>query len=296
MKTYHDIASDGGSDVVGQVRDQAGRLAGRLSDVRRTVAVMSGKGGVGKSTVSVNLADALSRKGARVGIVDGDINGPSIARIAGVRRTPLRRRGSAVVPAETRGGVRVMSMDLFLEDETAPVVWDAPSQTDAAAWRGLREAGALRELIADTAWGALDLLVVDLPPGSERLPTLAGVMPRIDGALVVTIPSAVSMGVVGRSIRMTQEHLDVPSLALVENMCAHVCPHCGLEDDLFPSGSVEALARSLEVRLLARIPFDPAIARAADEGRCYLHDHAERPAAKAFTQLSNELLSLLDLL
>lgn len=296
MKTYHDIASDGGSDVIGQVAAQSGRLAGRLAEVRRIVAVMSGKGGVGKSTVSVNLASALAGQGARVGLVDGDVNGPSLGRMAGVHGTTLLRRDSAVLPAVTSRGVRVMSMDLFLGDETAPVVWDAPSQSDGAAWRGLREAGALRELIADTVWGALDLLVVDLPPGSDRLPTLSGVVPRLDGALVVTIPSAVSMGVVGRSVRMAREHLDVPVLGLIENMAAHVCPHCGQDDELFPSGSVDALARSLELAVIARIPFDPAVALAGDEGRSYPHDHPDRPAAGAFIELANDLQSMLDLI
>lgn len=296
MKTYHDIATDGGSDVLGQVTAQSDRLAGSLAGVRRIVAVMSGKGGVGKSTVSVNLAAALALGGARVGVLDGDINGPSLGRMAGVRGKALRHSGTAVMPAETRRGVRVMSMDLFLNDETEPVVWDAPSQTDGAAWRGLREAGALRELIADTEWGELDLLVVDLPPGSDRLPTLAGVVPRLDGALVVTLPSAVSMGVVGKSVRMAQEHLDVPSLGLIENMAAHVCPHCGEEDDLFPSGGVDALARSLGLDVLARIPFDPLVGLAADEGRSYPHDHPDRPAAKAFIELATDLQSMLELL
>jgi ATP-binding protein involved in chromosome partitioning len=295
MKTYHDIATDGGSDVAGQVASQSHRLTGRLADVRRIVAVMSGKGGVGKSTVSVNLAASLAVSGARVGLVDGDINGPSLGRMAGVHGAPVLRSGSAVLPVESSEGVRVMSMDLFLDDESLPVVWDAPDQVGGAAWRGLREAGALRELIADTQWGELDVLLIDLPPGSDRLPTLAGVVPRLDGALVVTLPSAVSLGVVGRSVRMVQDHLDVPPLGLIENMAAHVCPSCGASDELFPAGKVDVLARTLGLRVLARIPFDPLLGRAADEGRSYPHDHPDRPAAEAFNKLANELQAILDL-
>lgn len=295
MKTYHDIATDDGSDVAGQVAAQSRRLAGRLAGVRRKVAIMSGKGGVGKSTVSVNLAAALAAAGARVGLVDGDINGPSLGRMTGVLGARLVRRGGAVLPAETGRGVRVMSMDLFLDDEAAPVVWDAPNQTDGAAWRGLREAGALRELIADTQWGDLDVLLIDLPPGSDRLPTLEGVVPRLDGALVVTLPSAVSLGVVGRSVRMAQDHLDVPPLGLIENMAAHVCPHCGVSDELFPSGTVDVLARRLGLPVLARVPFDPLLGLAADEGRSFPHEHPDRPAAKAFIKLANDLQSMLDL-
>ena len=221
MKTWHDIATDGGSDVAGQVAVQTDRLAERLSDIRYIVAVMSGKGGVGKSTVAVNLAAALARNGARIGLVDGDINGPSLGRMTGVQAmTPPQRAKGTVSPPETTLGVRVMSMALFLHDETTPVAWDVPSQSGGAAWRGLREAGALRELITDTAWGALDMLLVDLPPGSDRLPTLADVTPRMDAVVVVTIPSAVALDAVGRSVRMIQEYLDVSSLGLVENMAS----------------------------------------------------------------------------
>ncbi len=295
MKTWHDIATDGGSDVAGQVAVQADRLAERLSDIRYIVAVMSGKGGVGKSTVAVNLAAALARNGARVGLVDGDINGPSLGRMTGVQATtPLQRAGGVVSPPETTLGVRVMSMALFLRDETTPVAWDAPSQSGGAAWRGLREAGALRELITDTAWGALDILLVDLPPGSDRLPTLADVTPRIDAAVVVTIPSAVALDAVGRSVRMIQEHLDVSSLGLVENMASHTCPHCGQADPLYPPDRTDRLARTLDVPVLARIPFDPALGMAADEGRPYLHEHPDRPAACAFTELADCLKLLLD--
>ncbi len=290
MKTWHDIATDGGSDVAGQVGVQADRLAERLSSVRYIVAVMSGKGGVGKSTVAVNLAAALARAGARIGLVDGDINGPSLGRMTGVQATTLSQRtGGAILPPETSSGVRVMSMALFLRDETTPVAWDAPSQSGGAAWRGLREASALRELIADTVWGALDMLLVDLPPGSDRLPTLADVVPRIDAAVVVTIPSAVALDVVGRSVRMIQEHLDVSSLGLVENMASHACPHCGQADPLYPPDRTDRLAKTLNVPVLARIPFDPVLGMAADEGRSYVHEHPDRPAARAFTELAHQL-------
>ncbi len=295
MKTWRDIATDGGSDVAGQVAEQANQLADRLRDVRRIVAIMSGKGGVGKSTVAVNLAAALARAGGRIGLVDGDINGPSLGRMTGVQAPiSLSRMEGTVIPPETTWGVRVMSMALFLRDETAPVAWDAPSQAGGAAWRGLREAGALRELIADTEWGALDMLLVDLPPGSERLPTLADVAPRIDAAVAVTIPSAVSLEVVGRSVRMVREYLDVPLLGLVENMASRACPHCGKADPLYPPGRTEPLADALDVPVLARIPFDPALGMAADDGNAYLQEYPDRPAARAFAELADRLTLLLD--
>lgn len=295
MKTWHDIATDGGSDVAGQVAVQADRLAERLSDIRYIVAVMSGKGGVGKSTVAVNLAAALARNGARIGLVDGDINGPSLGRMTGVEAVGLSHRAKGTVsPPETTLGVRVMSMALFLHDETTPVAWDAPAQSGGAAWRGLREAGALRELITDTEWGALDMLLVDLPPGSDRLPTLVDITPRIDAVVVVTIPSVVALDAVGRSVRMIREHLDVSSLGFVENMASHTCPHCGQAEPLYSPGRTDRLAEALDVPVLARIPFDPALGMAADEGRPYLCAHPDRPAARTFTGLADRLQLLLD--
>ena len=313
MKTYHDIMTDGGSDVEGQVAERTGRLADRLAGIARVVAVMSGKGGVGKSTVAVNLAATLAREGARVGLVDADINGPSLGRMTGVRATPLCRDGSAFLPAQTSHGIRVMSMALFFQEETAPIVWDAPSQAGAVAWRGLREAGALRELIADTAWGELDLLLVDLPPGPDRLPAFIDVVPRVDGVLVITLPSAVSVGIVGRSIRIMrehgvaahtmqghgelthamQEHPNPQAMAIIENMASRLCPHCGGEDPLYPVGSVDRLARALDVPVIARIPFDPAVGLAADEGRSYPHEHPDRPAARAYAELADRLRAFL---
>ena len=295
MKCYHDIATDGGSNVIDQVEQLAQRTRERLTSVRHVMAIMSGKGGVGKSTLTVNLAAALSLQGHRVGIVDGDINGPSIGRMAGVRGEPLRRGVAGIAPAVAPSApVKVMSMDLFLEAETSPVLWDAPTQKDGYAWRGLMEAGALREFISDTDWGALDYLLVDLPPGPDRLPNLSDVLPMLSGALVVTMPSAVSLGVVGRSIRMARELLETPILGIVENMSGYVCPTCGELDELFPAGGVERMASGLDIAILASIPFDPLIGVCADFGRFYVTEHPDRPAAMSIRTLAQRVVSKLD--
>lgn len=294
MRTYHDITRDGGSDIIGQVSDLADRTRSRMEGVAHVIAVMSGKGGVGKSSITVNLASALAESGS-VGIVDGDVNGPSIARMTGVRGRPLHRDSNSVHPVVTPGetAVKVMSMDLFLETETSPVLWDAPTQKDGYAWRGLMEAGALREFIADTEWGELEYLLVDLPPGSDKLPNLADVLPMLSGAVVVTMPSAVSLGVVGRSIRMARALLDTPILGLIENMSGFVCPHCGRLDELFPAGEVERLAGELSLPILGSIPFDPLIGVCADEGRFYVSEHPDRPAAFAIRALADRLITML---
>lgn len=294
LKTYHDIARDGGSDVIGQVAAQRRQMADRLASVRHVVAVMSGKGGVGKSAVTVNLAAALAAGGAAVGILDADLNGPSVARMTGVRDAPPRAGPSGVDPPVAAGGLQVMSIDLFLPSDDTPVLWEAPTQQDAYAWRGLMEAAALRELLADTAWGALDVLLVDLPPGAERLPNLIDVAGDISGVIVVTIPSELSQGIVAKAITAARLLSTVPLLGLVENMASYICPHCGEEERLFPAEAVAALAVRMGVPYLGAIPFDPPLAAAADAGQPYVVRHPDRPAARALRDLAAALLRRLD--
>ena len=295
MKSYHDVAgTDGGSGIVAQVTEQAERLQARLASVRHVVAVMSGKGGVGKSSLTVNLAAALALEGAAVGLMDADLNGASLAKMTGVRGQPLKAGADGIAPAEGALGLKVMSIDLFLPDEDAPVLWDAPTQKDAFTWRGMMEVGALREMLTDTDWGALDVLLVDLPPGTDRLPNLVDLLPGLDGTIIVTIPSGVSQYVVGKSITMAREVLRTPVVGLVENMATYVCPHCGEEETLFPTGEVEALAARHGVPYLGRIPFDPRLAAAADAGMPFMKDHADAPTGQAIRRLAEQLQTYLD--
>lgn len=294
MKRYQDIAGDGGSNIVAQVAEQAGRVKSRLAAVRRIIAVMSGKGGVGKSSVTVNLAAALALEGQAVGILDADINGPSIAKMAGVRGNPLRQGENGVIPPAAALGIKVMSMDLFLPDDQTPVLWQAPSQKDAYTWRGIMEAAALREFLADTEWGALDFLLIDLPPGSDKLPNLVDLLPRLDGVLVVSIPSGVSQLVVARSVTVAVELLNAPLIGLVENMSAYVCAHCGREEEMFPPDRSGNIADELKAPLLGKIPFDPRIARAGDEGRLFLNDHADTPAGQVIRQIAGKVRTFAD--
>src|SRR5438094_180736 len=214
-KRYRDIAGDGGSNIVGQVEAQQARLRARLTGVRALVAVVSGKGGVGKSSITANLAAACALDGWRVGVLDADLNGPSMAKMLGVRGGKLVVRDGAVEPPRNALGVKVMSMDLLLPSDAAPLTWDAPTQDEAHTWRGTMEANALREFLADTAWGELDLLLLDLPPGTDRLLTIASLVPVLAGTIVVTIPSGVSQLVVRRSLTVARE-ARAPVLGLVE--------------------------------------------------------------------------------
>jgi ATP-binding protein involved in chromosome partitioning len=286
MKAYQDIAGDGGSNIVGQVTEQARRLKARMAPVKHIIAVMSGKGGVGKSQVTVNLASALALDGLKVGIMDADINGPSIAKMAGARGQKLQRGETGMLPATGMLGMKIMSMDLFLPEDDAPVIWNAPSQNDTFTWRGMMETAAVRELLSDTEWGKLDFLLIDLPPGTDKLPHLVDLLPQITGTVIVTIPSGVSQFVVGKSIHMAREVLKTPVIGLVENMSAYVCPHCGNEETLFPTGNVEKLAGKFDVPFLGKIPFDPRMAVAADEGKAFMRQFGDSAASEAMNRIA----------
>jgi ATP-binding protein involved in chromosome partitioning len=282
-KSYRDIAGDGGSNIVGQVEAQQARLRARLAGVRAIVAVVSGKGGVGKSSVTANLAGAFALDGCRVGVLDADLNGPSMAKMLGVRGGKLVVREGAVEPPRDALGVKVMSMDLLLPTDAAPLTWEAPTQDEAHTWRGTMEANALREFLADTAWGDLDVLLVDLPPGTDRLLTVASLVPALAGMVVVTIPSDVSQLVVRRSLTVAQQ-VRAPILGLIENMAG-----------LFPGPDVSTLAQESGIPFLGRIPFDPDLARAADAGASFVSTSPSSPAAQSLRTIASSLARSLSL-
>jgi len=277
MKRYRDIPGDGGSNIVGQVEAQQARLGARLRDVRAIVAVVSGKGGVGKSSITANLAGAFALAGARVGVLDADLNGPSMATMLGVRGRTLLVGPDGVEPPAGALGIRVMSMDLLLAGDATPLTWDAPTQAEAHTWRGTMEANALREFLADTAWGALDVLLIDLPPGTDRLATIVGLVPALTGTVIVTIPSDVSRLVVRKSITVARA-APAPVLGVIENMAG-----------MFPGEGAEAMAHDSGVPFLGRVPFDPALAAAADRGEPYVAAAPAAPAARALAAIADSL-------
>ena len=287
MKSYNDLPSDAGSNIIGQVTAQANRLQKRIASVKHTVAVMSGKGGVGKSAITANLATALTLKGNTVGVVDADINGPTLAKMMGVRNVTLEYTPAGVKPAVTELGTKLISMDLLLAEDDAPVLWNAHSQKDAFTWRTTMEVGALREFIADTEWGNLDYLLLDLPPGTDRLPNVAELIPNLDGVIVVTIPSEVSQLIVKKSVTMARDILDIPIIGVVENMACYVCQHCGEEEPLF--STEETLDEAFQQTMLGSIPFDPQLARASDSGTVYISEYPNAPASKALRQVTEKI-------
>lgn len=251
FRGYFEVPGDDASRLGAQVAHQHDRVRERLRDVSSVVAIISGKGGVGKSYVTSALAMALARCGVAAGVLDADLQSPTAARMLGARG-PLSVEGDAVVPATGHKGVRVMSMDLMLE-EGAPVRWTSTTGEEHT-WRGVAETGALREFLADVAWGKLGALLVDMPPDTGRLADLAALVPGLTGAIAVTIPSEESARSVARAMRAAID-TGVPLLGLVENMSGYACQGCDVIRPLFSGNAGDTLARDFDVPLLAKLPF-----------------------------------------
>jgi len=287
IRTYHEVDSDSGATLVDQVVAQRDRLARRLRTVDSVVAVASGKGGVGKSAVTANLAVVLASRGHRVGALDADLNGPSLARMLGTVGETLGDGPDGVVPAVGAAGVHVMSMELLQEASDAPLRWKEPSG-DRYIWQSALETGALREFLSDVAWGHLDFLLVDVPPGTDKIGRLLELVPGIDQLLLVSTPSEMSRAVVARSLTQVRE-AGVGAVGLVANMTEYVCPGCGDRHPLFPGDGVERLAREAQVDVWASVPFDPRMGAATDAGAPAVLALPDSPASAGIRQLADRV-------
>lgn len=287
IRTYHEVADPGGEDVLRQVASQERRLAERLAAVRRVVAVASGKGGVGKSAIAANVAAALAAEGWTVGAADADLHGPTLARMLGASRGDLVVTDEGIEPARGVAGVRVMSMDLLLEGEDAPVRWREPD-VGGFVWQSTLETGALREFLADVAWGPLDVLVLDLPPGTDKLERVLALVPRLDALALVTTPSDAARFVVAKSARAARRHA-AREVGLVANMSAYRCPACGAEEPLYEADGGRRLAAATELPLWAEIPFDPRLASRTDAGMPIVLEDRDSPATRALRSLAARL-------
>ena len=295
MKSYHDIAGDGGSRVLEQVAGQRTRIAEGLAGVRHVVAVGSGKGGVGKSTLTMHLAGALRGRGLRIAILDADFNGPSQARMAGVRQAVfVPGRDKAALP-RTAAGIGVFSMGSLLSESEA-LDFESAARGESHTWRATREFALLSEILGAFEWGALDLLILDLPPGAERTVQYADFLRPFDAAqgkpaisfLLVTIPSQVARGVVARSVAALSKGQH-RVLGYVENMSGYFCRDCNAIKPLFDCG----VPAALPIPCLGSVPFDPELARACDLG-IPLDNLQGSPVAGAVQQLAQRLLDDLD--
>lgn len=250
----HDCSSCG-SDC-GERREPADfrKQPHELSHIKKVIAVVSGKGGVGKSTVTCSLAAAMVKRGKKVGVLDADITGPSVPKAFGVHEMAVGdERG--IFASQTEGGVRIMSLNLLTQNETDPVVW-----------RGPVIAGTVTQFWTDVIWGDLDYLFVDMPPGTGDVPLTVFQSLPVDGVIVVTSPQDLVSMIVTKAVKMA-EMMNVPVLGFVENYSYFRCPDCGKEHFIFGESGLEELAGRLNLPVLARLPIDPQVARAMDEGR-----------------------------
>jgi ATP-binding protein involved in chromosome partitioning len=249
--------------------------ANLVPGVKNLVAVASGKGGVGKSSVSVNLAVSLALEGASVGLLDADITGPNIPLMMGVEGTPAAGPGGKIEPLE-RYGVKVMSIQFFVP-EGQPIVW-----------RGPLVGGAIKQFLTDVEWGDLDYLVVDMPPGtSDAQLTLAQSVP-VSGALLVTTPQDVAVADVDKALAMFKR-LSVPILGVVENMSAFICPHCGDSTEIFGRGGGEAFAKRNELHFFGGIPLDMKVRQGGDAGVPAVAQREPGPAADVMREMSRQV-------
>jgi ATP-binding protein involved in chromosome partitioning len=244
IRTYHDLTDADRSGLPEQIGAQRRRVADRLAGVGRVIAVMSGKGGVGKSYVTAHLARALARSGRAVGVLDADLNGPTIPRLLDVPHAPRPTHADGIEPAVGADGVKCISMAMLLEDG-APLAFKGPS-AESFVWRGAMEASALRELLSDVTWGTLDTLLLDLPPGMQRYVELCDILGAPPAVLTVTIPTAESGDAVRRAMRAAVER-GSKLLGIVENMTGQG----------FEGSAGDDLAQEFAVPVLARIPWHP---------------------------------------
>ena len=261
-----------GSPVARGAAQAARHRAGAIPGVANIIAVASGKGGVGKSTTAVNLALALKARGLTVGILDADIYGPSMPRLLGIKGRPQQLAGDKLAPMEAYG-LKVMSMG-FLVDEETPMIW-----------RGPMVMSALSQMLKDVAWGELDVLVVDMPPGTgDAQLTMAQQVP-LAGAIIVSTPQDLALIDARKGLNMFRK-VDVPVLGLIENMSTFICPHCGGRSDIFAHGGAKSEAERLDVPFLGEVPLIMAIRATSDAGKPVVVSEPASAAAEAYRDIA----------
>lgn len=249
------------------------RLALRLCRIKHKILVMSGKGGVGKSTIAANIAVSLAVSGKKVGLLDVDFHGPSIPTLFGLQGHRAIPGQDGLLPVEA-AGVRIMSIAFLLD-----------RHDDAVIWRGPMKAGAIKQLLSEVDWGELDYLIIDSPPGTGDEPlSVCQTIKDADGAVIVTTPQEVSLADVRRSITFCRQ-LDLPVLGIIENMSGFMCPKCGEVVNIFKTGGGEALATQTNINFLGRIPLDPNIADSGDAGEAYIQKFAQSEISAIFARI-----------
>ena len=237
-----------------KVMQQEVNIIKRMSKIKHKIAVMSGKGGVGKSTVAVNLAAAFAKKGYKTGIMDADVHGPNVPKMFNVEGKHLLFTNKGIKPIETSQGIKVMSVGFFLSSLDSPVIWRGPMKT-----------GVIKQFLSEVNWGELDILIIDNPPGTGDEPlTILQTVP-LDGVIIVTTPQAVVQEDVRKSINLV-ENSKVPIIGIIENMSGFICPHCQEEVPIFGSGDGETMAKKMNVPFLGKLPLNIETSVSSDIG------------------------------
>lgn len=263
-------------NMTAQVRPRGLPAGDLVPGVKRCIAIASGKGGVGKSTVTVNLAVALAKTGASVGLLDADVYGPSIPMMMGAQNDrPLVRENKKIVPIQ-RHGIHMMSLGFLMEEG------------QAVLWRGPMVAGTVKQLLADVDWGDLDYLLVDLPPGTGDAPMSLAQLAPLTGVVIVTTPHQVAASIASKSVLLFQR-LNAPILGVIENMAGFECPHCGEISRIYAGPSGEDIAKKIGVSFLGSIPLDPVISDAGDLGVPSVLSHPDRLQAERFREIAGKL-------
>lgn len=241
--------------------------------IKHKILILSGKGGVGKSTVAVNLAFSLLFSNRRVGLLDIDIHGPSIPKLLGLEGISFHFKHGKIVPVEFGDSLKVVSIGFLIS-----------GAGEAVIWRGPMKANLIRQFLADVQWGELDFLVIDSPPGTGDEPlSVCQLIENPDGAVIVTTPQELVLADVRKSINFCRK-LNMPVIGIIENMSGFICPHCGKETQLFKAGGGESLSLETGVPFLGRVPLDPELVDSCDAGRPYLYHYSKTGTAKAFEQ------------
>jgi len=271
------MAPNGGN--VEKMKEEA-EIADTLSKIKNKIIILSGKGGVGKSTVSVNIAASLAAKGKKVGLLDIDMHGPSVPKMLGINKHNINGNDAGKLkPVEYSKNLKVISVGLLMQNEDEAVIW-----------RGALKHGVIKQFIKDVIWGDLDYLIIDSPPGTGDEPlSILQLLKNPEGAIIVTTPQDVALIDVRKSVTFCRK-MNTPILGVVENMSGFICPHCGEKVDIFKSGGGEAMAKDMNIPFLGAIPIEPGIVVNGDSGKPFIDSMKESNAAKAFSSVVEKII------
>lgn len=250
-----------------------------MAQIKNKILVMSNKGGVGKSTTSVNLAYSLSRKGYNVGLLDADLHGPSTVKMLNLEKSQLSMENNMIIPVRATENLSVISMSMVLEDKDAPVIW-----------RGPLKITAIKQFLGEVKWGALDYLIIDSPPGTGDEPlTVIQLIPEMAGAIIVTTPQLVSLIDVKKGINFLKQ-LNIPIYGVLENMSYLICPHCGNSINIFGPSHSEDVSKEMKIDFLGKIPLEPKVSEQSDNGTPFITE-IDTPSSKAFMEIVEKIIN-----